>query len=69
MSGGLHTECIPVGNGKDDSENVDILTQAKDACEKIKSNPIYNHGPFNVIGFSQGGLIARYIVEQCDTKF
>ena len=49
---GLHTECIPVGNGKYDSERMDILSQAKDACEKIKANPIYNQGPFNIIGFS-----------------
>ena len=48
---------------------MDILSQALDACEKIKSNPNYNQGPFNIIGFSQGGLIARYIVEQCDTKY
>jgi len=25
-------------------------------------------GEFNVVGLSQGGLIARFIVEQCPTK-
>lgn len=24
---------------------------------------------FNIIGYSQGGLIARYIAETCETKF
>lgn len=35
------------------------------SCEKVKNNTDF-HGDFNVIGLSQGGLLARYIVESCD---
>ena len=43
--------------------------QGKKACQKIKANPHFNDTRFNIIGLSQGGIIARYIVQQCDTKF
>jgi palmitoyl-protein thioesterase len=42
-------------------------TQAESACQSVLSNPLFQ-GEFNVLGLSQGGLIARYIVEQCPTK-
>ncbi len=35
------------------------------ACEAINANPNFQ-GEFNVVGLSQGSLLARYIVEQCE---
>jgi palmitoyl-protein thioesterase len=38
---------------------------AEEGCKKIAADPTFN-GEFNVIGLSQGGLLARYIVEECE---
>jgi len=38
---------------------------AEDACKKVANDPLFK-GEFNVVGLSQGGLIARYITESCD---
>jgi palmitoyl-protein thioesterase len=42
-------------------------TQAEEACQSILSDSNFQ-GEFNVLGLSQGGLIARNIVERCATK-
>jgi len=42
--------------------------QAEEACERVKSHNLFKDNEFNVVGLSQGGLIARYIVESCETK-
>jgi len=34
----------------------------------IKANKNFQNTSFNVVGLSQGGLIARYIVQECDTN-
>lgn len=40
--------------------------QAAKACEFLQKNEKYNSQPeINVMGLSQGGLVARYIVEEC----
>lgn len=38
---------------------------AETSCEKVAKNKHFQ-GEFNVIGLSQGGLLARYIVESCE---
>ena len=38
---------------------------AQKSCEKVAEDENF-HGEFNVIGLSQGSLLARYIVEQCE---
>lgn len=43
--------------------------QSNEACDKVKNHKIFGNTQFNVVGLSQGALIARYIVESCDTKF
>jgi palmitoyl-protein thioesterase len=40
--------------------------QVKAGCEKIKNDPDFNNGPITIVGTSQGGLIARSVVETCD---
>ena len=37
---------------------------AKKLCQKVASNPLFR-GEFNVVGLSQGGLLVRYITEEC----
>ncbi len=44
-------------------------SQSNEACEKIKQHKIFGNRQFNVLGLSQGALIARYIVESCDTQY
>ena len=44
-----------------------ILDQSKKACEEIKKHE-YFQGNFSVLGLSQGALIARYIIEECEIK-
>ena len=38
--------------------------QNQTACEKVKKD--FANQDIAVVGLSQGGLIARYIVEECD---
>ena len=38
------------------------------ACESLLENPRFQTEEINVIGFSQGGLIARYIAQACPIK-
>ena len=63
---GTHVECIENAAGSlsviENFEN-----QAEHACRMIKANKNFQNTKFNVFGLSQGGLIARYIVESCDT--
>ena len=46
---------------------VGIKFQAELICEKLRSNDYYRNAfDINLVGLSQGGLIARYILEECD---
>jgi len=40
--------------------------QAKQYCDKIKAHPVFGKGNFNIIGISQGGLLARDMIQNCD---
>ena len=40
---------------------------AKQSCEKLKADSTFaKAAEFNVVGLSQGGLLARYMVEECE---
>lgn len=65
---GAHAECIEIGNGAETSIFENFETQAEDACNKVKSNSNFANTRFNVVGLSQGSLIARYVAQLCDTK-
>ena len=43
-----------------------MITQGNRLCEKIKAHEVFGSSPFNLVGFSQGELLARYIIEDCD---
>lgn len=61
---GVYTKCIESAGGVADW-STSFLTQAKKACNEVRSDPNYA-GDFSVVGLSQGALIARYIVQACD---
>lgn len=56
---------------KEASLQGDSMTQLSEVCEQIKNlgSEIDITGGFNAMGFSQGGLFVRALVETCDVKF
>lgn len=60
----VHVECIESGINTLLSS---ILSQSERACELIQLNSNFQTD-FSVIGFSQGGLVARYIIQACRMK-
>lgn len=64
---GAYAACIEIGWGTTTSIFENFETQAEEACNKVLADPNFQ-GEFNVLGLSQGGLIARHIVERCPTK-
>jgi len=63
-----HVECLEIGNGVNTSIWTKFDNQAKRVCEKLKAHPKFQTDEINVMGFSQGGLIARSIAQNCDIK-
>ena len=61
--GNVYTRCIESGGG-----GLDLSTsfedQAKKACEIISSDSQYQ-GDFAIVSISQGGVLARYVIEKC----
>lgn len=57
--------CIEIGNGFNDSRALTMWKQAEIACQQITSNPLFANG-LNLIGISQGGLLARTVLQTCD---
>jgi palmitoyl-protein thioesterase len=65
---GAYASCIEIGLiGTATSIFENFESQAEQACASVLANENFQ-GEFNVIGLSQGGLIARHIVERCATK-
>jgi palmitoyl-protein thioesterase len=65
---GAYAECIEIGDGASSSIFEDFENQATEACTKLKANPHFANTKFNAVGLSQGSLLARYVVQLCDTK-
>jgi palmitoyl-protein thioesterase len=63
---GDYSKCIETGAGQD-SWSLSMEKQAEIACNEIKNNPKFN-GDFSIFSISQGGLLARYIIQKCDMK-
>ena len=63
---GVYSTCIESGGGAKDF-STSIRTQAEKACQNILANENLQ-GDFSIVALSQGGLIARYIIEKCPTK-
>merc|ERR1711981_1142212 len=62
---GADVKCIEHGIPVIGSVLDNFETIAEDSCRKIAADPLFK-GEFNVVGLSQGGLLARYIAEECD---
>ena len=62
----IKVKCFDLHNG-DRSWMMSMEDQAETACEKINNHPLFS-GNFSIIGISQGGLIARSIIQKCELK-
>jgi len=62
---GIYILAIQMGNGFVDSIMWNMNYQVETMCNIIASDPNLKHG-FNLMGFSQGGLITRGFVERCN---
>jgi palmitoyl-protein thioesterase len=62
---GAKVHCIEVGVPSLGEVFNNFESVAKKSCDKVAANPDFQ-GEFNVVGLSQGGLLARYIAEECE---
>eukprot|EP00730_Choanoeca_flexa_P001819 TRINITY_DN10795_c1_g2_i2.p1 TRINITY_DN10795_c1_g2~~TRINITY_DN10795_c1_g2_i2.p1 ORF type:complete len:313 (+),score=64.83 TRINITY_DN10795_c1_g2_i2:94-939(+) len=62
---GTYVTAIEVGNGALDSLFMDMNRQVELFCEAIYNDTRLSEG-FNLIGFSQGGLVARGYLQRCN---
>jgi palmitoyl-protein thioesterase len=60
-----YAKCIESGGSALDFMT-SFNTQAKKACDHLKGNENFAGKDISVVGLSQGSLIARYIIEECD---
>jgi palmitoyl-protein thioesterase len=67
----IYSIYIDKDSAKDKKASIlgDVMTQVGDVCEEIKQLDIDFNKGFNAIGFSQGGLFIRALVQTCDVKF
>jgi palmitoyl-protein thioesterase len=63
---GEYAKCIESEGGIKDW-TTSILKQSERACEEINKDENFSKD-FAILSFSQGGLIARYIIETCKMK-
>ena len=63
---GDYAVCLKTGEGSE-SLSMSIQQQAEKACEEINKNERFNED-FSILSVSQGGLIARYIIQKCQMK-
>ena len=65
---GDYAKCVEVGNGSITSITDNFMDQAEKACNKLLEDENFAVDEINVMGLSQGALLARYIVESCPIK-
>ncbi|XP_020866510.1 palmitoyl-protein thioesterase 1 isoform X1 [Arabidopsis lyrata subsp. lyrata] len=57
--------CVEIGNGVVTSLFLPLTQQAEIACENVKQMKELSQG-YNIVGRSQGNLVARGLIEFCD---
>ena len=62
---GGEVRCIEVGAPSIGEVVNNFETVAEKSCSQVANEPIFK-GEFNAVGLSQGGLLARFIAEECD---
>ena len=62
---GDYAKCLEVGNGSITSMTDNFMDQADKACQALLNDENFAVDEINVMGLSQGSLLARYIVESC----
>merc|ERR1712176_57123 len=63
---GDYAACVEVGNGTLTSFLESFEKQAESACASIQNDSNFQVPEINVMGLSQGALLARYIATSCD---
>ena len=58
--------CLKTGEGSD-SLSLSFEEQCQKACEEIKKYPQFKND-FSILSISQGGLIARYLIQKCNME-
>ena len=66
LGGQTTVKCIEIGDGETTSIFERMTWQADTVCRKLHADPDFSGKEFNLVGISQGGLIARTVVETCD---
>ena len=61
-----YSRCIETGGGSTDISR-SFRDQAKEACRIISEDEHYI-GEFAIVSISQGGVLARYVIEKCDMQ-
>jgi len=59
-------KCVEIGDGVISSIFERMEWQVKQGCRTLRNDPDFAGKEINIVGLSQGGLIARSIVEQCE---
>lgn len=58
-------KCVEVGDGENTSMFERMKWQASTVCHKLHNDPDFAGKEVSIVGISQGGLIARTVVERC----
>ena len=59
-------KCVEIGDGRVTSVFDKIENQVQIACRKLHRDSDYRDQEISIVGLSQGGLISRSLVEQCE---
>jgi len=63
---GVHAECIESGDGFNSVFFGTMQWQEDTACANLKANPKFAGKDIDIVGISQGSLIGRGLIQNCD---
>jgi predicted esterase len=61
---GIYVQCILINPEEEKYTSIfsSMRSQVKKYCEAIQNHPIFSKSDINIIGYSQGNMVARYII-------